>query len=278
MGEGRYPVKGLSRHYDRLLIFTDGDTWMANSADCQSEHIPVMNINSHVGCSSVGGTAVIGNSPVTVWKNGIYRWTSETDELNECNAYCISNEISENLDASFFANAVAFKNPKENELWFYDPIKANNVWVYNISKGAWYRFVGITAVGFFDANGQIGFYSNRTIYIFSNVNFVDKPSAQAIVPIMTSLTIKNVDFGSHDKKQLSYCCLVGESNGSEVSFNITSDQNRSVGFSLTQKREHSKIIKRTPPMRFSSLKQIHISTYNDNDISQSISRLEIGAR
>lgn len=278
VGEGRHPVKGVSRHYDRLLIFTEGDTWMANSADCQNERIPVMNINSHVGCSSEGATTVIGNDPVTVWKNGIYRWTSETDELNECNAYCISNEISENLDESFFANAIVLKNAKHNEIWFYDPTTADNVWVYNVSKGSWYRFVGITAVGFFDANDQIGFFNNRGVYIFSEFDFIDKPNNQANIPILTSLSIKTLDFGDRDKKQLAYFGLDGESDGSEVSVSITSDKGTSVNLSFTQSKSYSQLRKRTPPMRFSYLKQIHLSTYNESNISQTIRRLEIGAR
>lgn len=70
VGDGRYAVRAVCRHYDRLLVFTDGDTWMADFSSSAAKQFPLVPINSGVGCTAAGGAALAGNDPLTVADRG----------------------------------------------------------------------------------------------------------------------------------------------------------------------------------------------------------------
>ncbi len=282
VGEGRYAVKGIARHYDRLLIFTEGDTWMADSDECQNERVPVMNINTHVGCSSNGAVSSIGNDPITVWKNAVYRWSAETDELNECNAYPISNDISGMVPQSFFNKAMIYKTSNNKELWFYNT-SSSTVWVYNVSKSAWTKFSNIYAKGFFDINGNVAFFYGNTFFTFSSGNFVDQDENYNSTAIVATLTIKNIDFGTPYKKRLDYCTVcgemtTGEANTGNINLQFIYDNGDMLETNVTQDKNHKKCYKRLSSARFCSLAEIRVTADAENNTRQTIHSLEISAR
>lgn len=153
--DGRYPITALCRHYDRLLIFTARETWMADFTKSAGSPY-IVPINSSVGCISENGAVLGGNSPYTVSEGGIYRWTSNSDERNECNAVLISGEIGDMLDSSFFDHAVAFYLRERGEVWFADPDSdEQQVFIYSVSGQRWYRFDGIAVDKFFSYKGEV---------------------------------------------------------------------------------------------------------------------------
>ncbi len=166
VGDGRHAIATVSRHYDRLLIFTEGGTWQADSSACGVEDFPVMNINSIVEVTSRRGAALLGNSPCAVGKNGIYRFTSETDELNDCNAYLISLPLGDLLTKGFLANACVFADTARGELLFSNPSASGRVFVYSERTKAWTSFEGIYADFFFDYNGEVGFAYGNELFVF----------------------------------------------------------------------------------------------------------------
>ena len=159
VGDGQFPVRAVSRHYDRLLIFTEGGTWMADSTDCSFEAQPLININMNVGVSSNRAATPVENQPCCVGNNAIWRWNSHTDELNDCNAYSISDPITPYLPAEFFKDATVFADTSRRELLFTSSSIAGTVWVYSIEKDAWSYFDGIYADKFFNLFGKVGFYN-----------------------------------------------------------------------------------------------------------------------
>ncbi len=158
VGDGQFPVRAVSRHYDRLLIFTEGGTWMADSTNCSFENQPLININMNVGVSSNGAATPVENQPCCVGNNAIWRWNSHTDELNDCNAYSISDPITPYLPAEFFKDATVFADTARRELLFTSSVLAGRVWMYSIEKDAWSCFDGIYATKFFNLFGNVGFY------------------------------------------------------------------------------------------------------------------------
>ena len=209
VGDGKNKIMSAQRHYDRLLFFTDGDVWMADSSACGYEDLPTMNINSSIGCSSRGAVAMAGNDPVSVGDGKIYRWTSDTDELNECNAHSISDCLGDLLDNSFFKNAKVFSNRREGEVWFYDTEEAHTVWIYQHETGKWFKYTGIEADGFFDANGRVGFFKGNELYIVDPDCNTDEHEDynQSITTVFESGLI---DFGSRDTKRLAGIEFSGE--------------------------------------------------------------------
>jgi len=209
VGDGKNTITSAIRHYDRLLFFTDGDVWMADSSACGYEDFPVMNINSSLGCPSEGAVGMAGNDPISVGNKKIYRWTSDTDELNECNAYCISEPLGDLLGEDFFKNAKVFTNRADDEVWFYDPNEGDTVWIFGATSKHWYKYTGISADGFFDANGSPGFFKNGSIYIFDRDCYTDvdineerEISAEFVGGYMT--------FGTDKTKKLSSISYSGD--------------------------------------------------------------------
>lgn len=173
VGDGSSPITAVSRHYDRLLIFTETGAWMADSSACGVEDHPVLSINSRAGVISRGAEARLGNQPCTVGETEIYRWLSTTDELDESNAYSISEPIKERLPKEFFENAHVFADTRRDELLFCSPALGDSIYVYQSARSAWVRFDGISADYFVDCGTDIGFMSGNSLYVFDEALTTD---------------------------------------------------------------------------------------------------------
>ncbi len=199
VGDGRYPISAVSRHYDRLLIFTEGGAWMADSSACGIEEFPLMRINSAVGVTSPDAAATVANEPCTVGQNSIYRWTSNTDELDECNAYSISKAIDDLLPKEFFSNAFVYHDSVKGEILLGSEYLSGKVLVYNTSAKSWTVFEDIWADGFFDCGDDVGFTRGRELYVFDKECALDKN----VTEICAAFHSNVLSFGSHASKHIS---------------------------------------------------------------------------
>jgi hypothetical protein len=216
VGDGRYPISCASRHFDRLLIFTEGGAWMADSSACGLEPFPLMNINSSIGVSSPYGAVLIGNEPCTVGANSIYRWRANTDELNDCNAYSISRPVDELLPADFFTDAVVFADKRKDEILFASPFLEDKILVYNTLNSTWVFFEGISADRFIECDKDIGFVSGGSIYVFDSDCSTD--NGNDIVAVYKSNLIT---FGDNTQKHLSR--ITAKYNGSMIKLSVFFD-------------------------------------------------------
>lgn len=277
VGDGRYTVKGATRHYDRLLVLTEGDAWIADSSACGEEEFPVMNVNSKVGCVSEGGIAVVGNDPVTVGRDGVYRWTSETDELNECNAYRISEAIDGLLSRSFCENALLYADTSRGELWLTSPLADGVVWIYNLKRKAWTRFDNICADLFFDADGEVGFVSGTDICVFDETCYSDLEDVGATVssPISASLRLGMQDLGSEKQKRLCSLLCVADLDSSSMRAVAVTDKGEELRVELSHSGEHFPYFTRLSSHRF---RHLLLSLSTSSVGRQTVHALELEAR
>lgn len=169
MGREGRRITAVCRQYDRLLIFTDGDTWTAYSPSGDAEPLNAFTVNTSSGCYSDGAALLCENDPVCVSRGTILRWSAETDELNECNCYSISLGIDGRLPQSFYKNAVIMLDRSRNEILFSDPEdESETLWIYNYRIKKWYRFDGIGAHHLFMCAGRQGFVKNNSVYLFDD--------------------------------------------------------------------------------------------------------------
>lgn len=223
--DGRYPITALCRHYDRLLVFTERETWMADFTDGAHE-ADIVPINSSVGCLSEGGAVLGGNSPYSVSERGIYRWTSNSDERDECNAVCISGEINDMLDESFFDHAVCFYLRARNEVWFADPDSdEQQVFIYSISGEKWYRFDGIPVDSFFGYKGDVGMLYGKYIFAFSDLLRVDTACDGKTQSNIEAFYESNVDDFGHEEctKHLKRILVRAKCDGDEFDIVLRGD-------------------------------------------------------
>ena len=256
VGGGSCNVRGMARHYDRLLIFTEKEAWMANTDLSETKDFPLMNINTSVGCASQFGVVTWKNSPFTVGKKDILQWTSDTDKLDECNAFSISLPINERISPDFFKNAMLFKDEYRNELWFNNPEVSGDVWIYNINKKAWVRFSEIYANKFFDFNGDIGFIYGKHIYVFTKDDYIDRTEATE-KPVEATLTTGRLNFDSSESKKLSAFSLDTKVQYSQsVSLTFLTDQNEEISTSIAASSPRRLKLKRLHSGRFFFLEKV----------------------
>ena len=249
VGDGRYPIRTVGRHFDRMLIFTEGGAWMANSSTFGTEGFPVMSINTSVPTISQYAPAVIGNSPCTVATNGVYAYSSNTDELDECNAYPLSQAINALLDPGWLNSSNLFYWKEKDELLFYSA-EGDTVWVYSPSLSSWTRFTGIRAQMFFDVEGDAAFYNNKSIYVFYDNLFDDEETRE----IQAKIVSHPEDFSTPKKKSLSYA--TSEVSDGEITVELYSDEESILRGALSFGRDISNSVfqkKRVRANRFESV-------------------------
>ena len=215
MGEGRYPVRGAQRHYDRLLIFTEGDTWIANAESSGQDDFPTSGINASIGCASYNGIALAENDPVSVGEYTVWRWSGETDRLSERNATPLSEAIDPLLSPEDYASAGLYYNRRERELWLNLPHR-DEVWIYPVNHRKWYRFGGIGADHVFDLGSRVAFLRGARIFVFDESLYSDFDALGKEMPIEAFYVSTVSDFGTESRKNLCRMVLRGDLDGGRV--------------------------------------------------------------
>ena len=255
-------IKALCHHYDRLLIFTDRNTWMvANVLDDTGFLSNAVMINSVHGCTSSGAAITCGNDPICVSDGSILKWTSDTDELNECNAFSISSKIESLLCPAFFKNAKILLDKKHSELYFYDPFDEDElVWIYNYKTNNWYKFDGIGADELFICDDSIGFVKNGAVYLFDKNEANDICDVGDERQVVATFESNPIDLGVYaNKKRLAGMTLDasfgGDGGGSgSISADYLSDKKKLSSVTLTDDSAYPKsFMRRLNSPRFSYL-------------------------
>ncbi len=226
-GDGRHDIRAAIRHYDRLLVFTDGDAWNASPTTNGAENTPLLSINKGAGCASMCAVEMADNCPISVGKHTIFSWNSQTDEYNECNATSISTPIDSLLSDYFYKNAVVFNAKKYNELWFH-AFGEESTWIYNIKNKAWYRFTGFDAKGFFELDGEIFFFDKNNIYRFDNALTYDILANSKIIYIGAFFSSDILEFSTPEKKRLSYILMSADIKDAWITVRLQVDNHKNI--------------------------------------------------
>lgn len=229
-------IKAFVRHYDRVLIMTEHSTWISDPSNLKSTDTVIRSINASIGCESFNGAVRIENTLISVGKNAIYSWTSQTDELNECNAYSISEPIKDLLPKDFFATCKIYVYKRKREIWLYGS-SPTQLWIYNLDRKAWYKFSGFNPKEILYGGNEPRFFENEALYCFDDTLLTDIPSG---IPIEIVAKIKSgeLEFNSGLKKKLSGATLRGEHNGGELYVSVTLDGERTFSTQLAPRSKH----------------------------------------
>lgn len=226
VGDGKYEIRAVSRHYDRMLIFTAGETWMGDSEISSSQSFPLTRINTAIGCEALHGVGRCGNDPISVGHRDIYRWTSNTDTLEDCNAYVISDKIKDILPESFFSSAVVFTDRHNSEVLFaYRDAAQYKALVYSVPTEEWYLYSDVPADQFFEGESSLGFVNGSKLCVFekgaSTDSFLDH-TQRAI----RSFCVYSPNCFEHPtrKKRIAGVMGVGELGGGELNISFESDR------------------------------------------------------
>ena len=227
-------IKSIIRHYDRVLIMTETSTWMTDLTKLGKIDFQLKSINASLGCSKLKGALRINNSIISLGDDMAFCWTSNTDELNECNAYSISEKIQELLPANFFKNCILTIDQQNFEIWFHNQ-EEETTWVYNIKQSEWYKYSGFLADLFLDSNKSIIFAKGKEIFRFDKSLLSDHLSSD----ITATFKSGKLEFNTLRYKKLNLIVLRGKFSNGNLSIKLTMDHEKTITKDIKLPEEHS---------------------------------------
>lgn len=251
IGEQRHPIHGALCHKDNLLIFTEGDTWLGSVDSTGHTALPSILVNEELGCLSSQGYVLAQNDPITIGRHGLYLWHSSDPELTQRDTIRISQAIEHLFSPADLKHASLFYEAMRDELWLNLPTK-NEIWIHSMKRDDWFCFTEISADRFFDADGEVGFFSGNTVSIFDPTTPYDLTINGGCYSVLAVYESAPIDFGTPEKKNLSSVRLSADLDGSAIAVKITTAQGKelqSVDLNSTV-QGHNSLAKRSRSARF----------------------------
>ena len=224
VGDGTYPVRAAMPHYNSLLIFTEKDTWIADAASAGLSLYPTYPVNAELGCVTSNGCVLALNDPITVSRQGIYRWERQEPDDPRRTAVRISDELNRYLTAADLRESSLFYDDANEELWLNIRTK-NEMWLCCPSVGVWYCFTGIVADRIFDIDGTVAFTNGSQISVLdkSLLSDVDILGQLKSIPVC----YESAPFGFFEKpKNLVSFCTLADFGNSEITLDLIEDNGK----------------------------------------------------
>lgn len=222
IGDGVHGIRAMVRHYDRTLLMSEEGTWTTDERRlaARAEQNPFLAVNSTIGCSSYGGALTVGNAPISVCDGRLYRWSADTDELDECNATPISGEIERLVPAALLREGRLLYHAARDEIWVYRPDRAEVVWVYQRDGQHWtaFDFGAAAPVALFAMEGQVGLCSGDTLYCTDEEALCDTLRDGTAQPIRCEYCSHSLSFGHTGARMRPYAVMlcIGADTGQTV--------------------------------------------------------------
>lgn len=156
IGDENTPVTALIRHYSKLVIFKSDSTWscsfnlttLPNGMD--TETLYVYPVNKRLGHTPLGQTALVLNSPRSLYGNDVYEWKNNNAysanlSVDERQAKRISDRIYKSISGFDLSKCVCWDDNDAQEYWICQNGKAL---VQNYAVDAWYYYTNIHATCF----------------------------------------------------------------------------------------------------------------------------------
>lgn len=109
--------------------------------------------------------------------------SSDSSDPDQFDLVPIAESIPALKNVSFAQNADVCYDAAHGELWFYDKLRPEKIYVYHLQKKVWYTFSGFTPAFFVTYQGNVGFACETSIYLFDESRNTDDGE-----PIVASLT------------------------------------------------------------------------------------------
>jgi hypothetical protein len=182
-------------------------------------------VNTSYGCTSPGAALMCGNDPICVSERKILKWTSDTDELNECNAKSISDAVTDIIDTSFYSNASVYFDKFNDLLLFSDPTDSDgNLLIYAVKPKIWYRYSGIRGEQFISIGQKTAFTKGNVIYIFDENRDTDLLADGTERIITAELLTAPQDFSAPEaKKRLCGITVTSDLDESQITARFLSE-------------------------------------------------------
>lgn len=195
LGDGTQSIRGIVKHYDRILIMTDKGSWTTDKQRLlgNSGEEVFLAVNSTLGCTTHGGAISVGNNPISICGSDLLMWNADTDELNECNAQSMATKVRSLLPAKMGDRGRIYYDSKHDEVVFYLPGETTPSLVYQRALQCWttFDYAGHTLRGLFSMGSTTGILLDDTVCMLD----ASLPGDLDMMGISQPITCR---FASHD--------------------------------------------------------------------------------
>ena len=254
MGDNNSAVNAVIKYYDKLLVFGKKETWLVDPISIEENKPSCIKINSQEGCYNPDACTIINSVPYTVGSKGLLKWDIDPNYPNRSKVELISQGISEYLTKTFLKYAMPFYSRSTNEIWFYNNMFGETVFVYDLNNKNWVTFSNIIAAQFFEFDGKLYFQDRSDIFRFSKSYDVDIGPFEITKSVVGKFESGILSFSSTDAKRLSLGKVIGDLKAGEFNMDIACDNNEAINLKATSDREHSVTVRRLNSGRFRNLK------------------------
>ena len=153
IGDANTPITALIRHYSKLVIFKADSTWSCSfnlttfEDGTTTEALYIYPVNKRLGHTPFGQTALVMNSPRSLFGNDVYEWKNNNAyaanlSVDERQAKRISDRIYKSISNFDLKSCVCWDDNDAQEYWICQNGKAL---VQNYAVDAWYYYTNIHA-------------------------------------------------------------------------------------------------------------------------------------
>ena len=228
---------------------------MATDNTSGAEALPIIPVHPTLGCNVSHGAVAAGNHVLTVGRHGILQWNSTAGSAQTCQVQSISSAVDGFFARQSQADWGLFYHEAERLLLCHHRT-SGNVLLCDPQEGEWYRYTGLFADSFFDADGAVGFWQGSRVFVLDPALSEDHPPHGERLAICAEYAAERIDFGQEQKKILagiSLCASLDGQVGAECE--LTEDGKRTCVYPLRADKsfEYGIFPKRTPTGRFRHL-------------------------
>ena len=204
------PITAITRFFDRLMLFTSEGAWVTDLSEDGA--LRVTQVNASVGCDRVGGAAMCGSFPVTVFGGKLWKWTAKTTARNECTAEVLSDGFAE-LAAEVLSGDVSVQYyGSTGELWIAPVGDADGrVLILRVDDGTAYTFREVYLDRLLPSSSDAVLLLGSEVMAFSDALYSDRGTDDGIFAYYGSDTF---DLGRPGEvKHLSRYLFEGDPDG-----------------------------------------------------------------
>jgi hypothetical protein len=238
-----------------------------------------MRINAKFGSRSENGITRCENDPISVDNGKVIRWQSNTDELDDCNAYPISDPISEMFPDNFSDNVISIEDKYHGEVLFAKKQdEEGKIYVLNEKNKNWYVFGNMSFDGFYEAKKGVGIYVGAKMYVFDDTLDYDFDEYDGATSIQAYLKTYPMDFGlPYRTKRLLSASILANPKGEHISIVFDLDNDASYAASAIKMNMHrtKEYSRRLNSERFV---RASMTLAPSNDANQRIYRLGVAVK
>lgn len=143
------PITAMVRHYDRLMVYKSDAAYCVEYAALTLDSAEVTAgftctpVNRAIGAAAMGQSVLVENCPVTLFAQGVYRWSlSSAGSRDERNAQRISQRVEQTLSGFDIGRCLLFDDEREGELYV---LYAGDAAVWNYANDVWYTYTSFPA-------------------------------------------------------------------------------------------------------------------------------------